>query len=103
MIESLIVIFLYSVFVSFFVKFFDFCFYEGNIFDWYYKTISKYFEEKNPKLFKVLGGCIYCFGSWIYITSFIILKINYSIPTYFIFLGLGINYINLMILEKNFD
>lgn len=103
MIEQIVVIFLYSVFVSFFIKFFDFCFNEGNIFDWYYKFIYEKFENKKPKLFKVLGGCIYCFGSWIYIMLFALLTTIYSIPFILIFIGLGINFISLMILENNLD
>lgn len=103
MIEHLIVFFLFSVFSSFFIKFFDFCFNEGNIFDWYFSYIYEKFNKIHPKLFKVLGGCIYCFGSWIYIMLFILFNHIYPIPYVFIFLGLGINFITLMILEKSFD
>lgn len=99
MIEPILHLFLFSFFSSFFIKFIDFCFNEGNIFDWYYLYIYEKFESKSPKLFKVLGGCIYCYGSWIYIAIFIAFNYYYNIPFIFIFLGLGINYISLRILN----
>jgi hypothetical protein len=52
------------------VKFIDFCFNEGNIFDWYYKILLD-LEEKYPKLTKVFGLCPKCFGFWISFLLFI--------------------------------
>lgn len=101
MLNNFIILFIFSTSVSFFVKFLDFCFNEDNIFDFYYKYISNKFYENNPKLFKVLGGCIYCFGTWVYIVFYIIFNIYYSLPFMFLFLGMGINYISIDILNKN--
>lgn len=101
MLSNLIVLFIFSIFVSFFIKFLDFCFNENNIFDFYYRYISNKFNENKPKLFKVLGGCIYCFGTWIYIFIFIIFNIYYQLPLIFLFMGIGINYISIDILNKH--
>jgi len=103
MIVDLISVFLLSVFISFFVKFIDFCFNEGNIFDWYYKYILDSFETTKPKLFKVLGGCIFCFGTWIFIINYILISIYSGLPIIYIFIGMGINFISLLVLERNFD
>jgi hypothetical protein len=39
---------------------------EGMIFHWWYKFIEV-IGEKRLWLFKVLGGCTYCYGTWIFI------------------------------------
>jgi hypothetical protein len=56
--------------------FIDFCFNEGNIFDWYYSLILK-LQDNHPKLFKVLGGCIVCFSFWIHFILFMFIYISY--------------------------
>jgi len=103
MILDLLIFFIVSIFISFFIKFVDFCFYEGNIFDKYYLFIDEKLHEKYPKLFKVLGGCIFCYGSWIYIFLFSLFNLYYPIPLLFLLFGLGINYINLSILNRYID
>lgn len=100
MILNFIVLYLFSISCSFFIKFIDFCFGEGNILENYYIFISKKYYLINEKLFKVLGGCIYCFGSWLYILMFILFNFYYQLPLIFIVLGIGINYISLEIIEK---
>jgi hypothetical protein len=103
MIIDLLIFFIVSIFISFFIKFVDFCFYEGNIFDKYYLYIHEKFEEKSPKLFKVIGGCIFCYGTWIYIITFSIFNIYYPLPILFIILGMGINYISIHVLNNYID
>jgi hypothetical protein len=103
MIIDLLILFLVSVLSSFFVKFIDFCFNEGNIFDKYYLLIYNKFEKNNNKLFKVLGGCIYCFGTWIYIFIYLLFNLYYPLPFIFLFLGMGVNYISIEILNKFID
>jgi len=60
--------------------FLDFCFNEGNIFDWYYEFIQEKFYDNHPKIFKVLGGCIYCFSFWVNLFFYIPFIIIFSIP-----------------------
>lgn len=103
MITNLLILFIVSIYSSFLVKFIDFCFNEGNIFDRYYLFIYNKFEKDNLKIFKVLGGCIYCFGTWIFIINYLLFNIYYSLPFIFIFFGIGINYISIDILTKILD
>jgi hypothetical protein len=74
------------------LKLIDFSFDDGNILDWYYKYILRY-EVSNPKLFKLLGGCIYCFGFWFLNLMYIVLvltTIELSFATYLIYIGLSV-------------
>jgi hypothetical protein len=103
MILDLLILFIISIFISFFIKFVDFCFYEGNIFDKYYLYIHEKFEQNSPKLFKVLGGCIFCYGTWIYIILFSLFNLCYTLPLIFLLFGMGINYIVIHILNNYID
>jgi hypothetical protein len=103
MIEDLFILFFVSILISLFIKFVDFCFYEGNIFDKYYLYIHEKYQENSPKLFKVLGGCIFCYGTWIYIILFCLFNIYYSLPIIFLFFGMGINYVALHVLNNYID
>jgi hypothetical protein len=103
MILDLAIFLIVSVFISFFVKFVDFCFYEGNIFDKYYLYVYEKFHEKSPKLFKVLGGCIFCYGSWIYIIVFCLFNLYYPLPLLFVIFGLGLNYVIINVLNNYID
>jgi hypothetical protein len=103
MLFDLIILIIVGILSSFFVKFIDFCFNEGNIFDWYYLHISNKFELNNTKLFKLLGGCIYCFGTWIFIIMFLLFNIYYPLPFIFIFFGMGVNYISIELINKYID
>lgn len=47
-----------------FTVFLDFCFNEGNIFDFYYSYLQR-LEDKHPKLAKPLGLCGVCMGFWL--------------------------------------
>lgn len=81
-------------------------FQKGMIFRHYHNLITYHFAlpENNPKkwLFKILGGCIYCNGTWVFIVLF---SLNSSVWLIFsqgntlilgftieLFLGVGINY-----------
>lgn len=69
--------------------FIDFCFNEGNILDFYYKFILNNVKPYSEKLFKLLGGCIICFGFWINISLFLLFfKLNY-LPIELFFISLG--------------
>lgn len=46
------------------VKFIDFCFNEGNIFDFYYIFVL-WVETKSKKMAKLLGLCPHCYGFWV--------------------------------------
>jgi hypothetical protein len=82
---------IFTFFTASLVVFLDFCMNEGNIFDKYYIFILKY-ENIYPNIFKLLGGCIYCFGTWIYIGMFLLFAILLNFNILFLFLGIGSNY-----------
>jgi hypothetical protein len=82
---------LISFISSFYISFIDFCFNEGNIFDWYYKFLLK-LEDKYPKLAKPLGLCPICFGFWFNLIFFCIVNILlFKISFIYIILSIGIN------------
>lgn len=72
------------------VKFIDFCFSDGNVLDWYYLLILR-LQDNHPKLFKVLGGCIICFGFWVNLTIFFLVAYYFELPIIYgiIFIGIG--------------
>lgn len=79
-------------------SFLDMCMEAGMILNWYYKLIERLPEY----LFKPLGGCIYCFSTWVYILVF---AFSQELPPtkqniLGLFLGLGINYIFIKAFEK---
>lgn len=86
---NFILLTLFCFFTSCLSKFIDFCFNDGNIFSKYYSYILN-FETKHPMIFKILGGCVFCFGTWVYIILFILVGI---LPINLLILGLGVNYI----------
>lgn len=100
MLLDLFILVLISILSSFLVKFIDFCFNEGNIFDKYYLHIYNKYEKNNPKLFKILGGCIYCFGTWVFIGMYILFNLYYQLPIIFILYGMGVNFISISLIEK---
>lgn len=70
-----------------FVIFIDFCFNDGNIFDWYYQFIKTKIKPNYPYLAKPLGLCPICMGFWIGVLVFSLfsllvypLNIFYFIP-----------------------
>ena len=63
-----------------FSAFLDFCFEDGNIFDWYYNWLKKVCKIKadatgaivgGSRWFKPLGGCLVCFNFYVSIPAFI--------------------------------
>lgn len=71
---------------------------EDMIFHGYYKAI-----EKLPVwLFKPLGGCLCCMGTWVYIIiSACVFSISGVIYGFIgFFLGIGINYIFIRLFDK---
>ena len=62
------------------IKVIDFCFNDGNIFDWYYRwllTIPK-------KIAKPLGLCLKCMGFWVNLIIFVVIKYRiFDIPLYY--------------------
>lgn len=85
--------------------FIAFCLKDGNIFETYGNWIERKSEE-NPKLeywLKPIGGCVYCFGTWVFIGLFVGLIPNTNgLIQYFmvLFLGCGVNYISIDLLSK---
>lgn len=88
--HELLILCLGSASLSYFL---DMCFEENMIFHWYYKLIERLPEY----LFKPLGGCIYCFGSWIFLILYTCLIAKFS---GLIVLGIGFNYVFIKALEK---
>jgi len=57
--------------------FLEFCFREGNIFDFWIKFLNRYFYENEKNLllkflYKPLGGCALCFNIWLSTTFFFV-------------------------------
>jgi hypothetical protein len=71
---------------------------EMNDFD--YLVNIKIVKNKYQWLFKMLGGCIYCFSTWTYIITFLMIVLNTGnvlpsnsfILALFGILGIGLNY-----------
>jgi hypothetical protein len=87
--------------------FLDMCMDEGMIFSWWYKFIQRVGENR-LWLFKVLGGCTYCYGTWIFICTYLaISSLSQSVFPYNSFilavygiLGIGFNYVFIKVIEK---
>ncbi len=61
----------------------------------------------HPKMFewlnKILGGCIYCFGTWVFIVLFLVNMTMFprDISQFIaLFLGIGFNYLFIEIIQK---
>lgn len=63
-----------------------------------------FIENKLQWLFKILGGCVYCFGTWVYITFTIlaVFIIPFRMDSFALFgiLGIGLNYFWIKVLLK---
>jgi hypothetical protein len=85
--------------------FLDMCMEKEMILHWYYRAI-----EKLPLwLFKPLGGCPYCFGTWVYVFSIILVYVSKSESiqpsqfcyfTLLAFLGIGFNYVFIKVISR---
>lgn len=89
---------------------------KGYVYKYRNGHIPKYWSNSHPSyykkiklpsfikhLYKPLGGCIYCFGTWVFIVLFLCWSSqnSYSIHTFVsLFLGIGLNYIWIKILNK---
>jgi hypothetical protein len=56
-------------------------------------------------IFKILGGCIYCFGTWVFICTYLtaaifILSVKTDILLIFGFMGIGLNYVWLEVIKR---
>jgi len=60
------------------VKLIDFSFNKDNILDFYYVFLLEN-KDKYPKLTKVLGLCIKCFGVWFTILTYLLFYFNHDI------------------------
>ncbi len=85
-----------------FSLFLDFCMGEGNIMDCYHRAIS----YLPGWAYKPLGGCLYCFSSWIFTGMFLLWSKDFAcldlktLNFVELFQGLGINYIIIKIADK---
>ena len=70
---------------------------EGMIFHGWYKFIEKA-QEKEPCFYKILGGCIYCTGSWIFLMLYPWVMSWEGLLN--IILGLGFNYVFIKVIER---
>jgi len=81
-----IVFLLLGVSSALFSKFIDFCFNEGNIFDFYYLWVITNIEPLYPKLAKIMGVCNICFNFWFSSFLFPLLLLSFKLsfnPHYF--------------------
>ena len=79
LLTQLLLVIAFAVASAQIVKFIDFCFSDKNILDWYYLLILS-LECRHPKLFKVLGGCIVCFGFWVNLGLFLVTAYCFNLP-----------------------
>lgn len=102
---SLIIIFsLLGVISALFTYFLDFCFWEGNIFDFYYNFLEKKIKPKYPKLAKPLGICNVCFNFWVslFLYSYYLFILNLT-PYWFIYIIPYISISMFISLKLNID
>jgi hypothetical protein len=100
MIGFIIVAVILAVVASFLVKFIDFAFNDGNLFDWYYKWLLNKVKPIYPKLAKPLGLCPICFGFWIGLIYYMFLAILLDIPFEFYWVFMPVNSFSTMKLFK---
>jgi hypothetical protein len=86
---------------AFLVYFLDFCFNEGNIFDWYYLWVLRKVEPAHPRVAKVLGLCPICFGFWVGLGYYLICCSILNMPYEFYFIFMPVNSFTVMKLFKN--
>jgi hypothetical protein len=58
----------------------------------------RFIKNKYIWLYKILGGCPYCFGTWIFVLFFFLLRLETL--QFGLFLGIGINYVFIKGIEK---
>lgn len=77
-IQALIIFIVLGISSGILSYFIDFCFNDGNIFDFYYNWIVDYVEPVYPKLAKPLGLCNVCFNFWVSTFLFVMYYIIFS-------------------------
>lgn len=68
-----------------------------------YRLTPKFTKNPYQWLFKVLGGCVYCFGTWVAIVFYMIVLGDFRtlIPTIIgLFLFIGMNYFWTEVIQK---
>lgn len=85
-------LFFFSLSLPLFVEFLYFCYSDDEIFNGYWKFLVKYVEPNFPNLFKILGGCVYCHGTWVCILLFVFFQFIYGWSFLWLLLCLGVNY-----------
>lgn len=66
-------------------------------------VIPDFTKNKYQWLFKVLGGCVYCFGTWVFIVFYLVVASNILtlIPLIIgLFLGIGMNYFWIEVIQR---
>jgi hypothetical protein len=71
----------------------------------YFITMLKYRVRHTgfTAWYEPMGGCIYCFGTWVFIVLFIvyITTFTYEIPAFLgLLLGMGVNYVFIELINK---
>jgi hypothetical protein len=107
MLNLFILTIVFAIGCGLFVNFIDFCFNEGNIFDFWYEFIQDKLYDNYPKLFKVLGGCVFCFGFWVNLVLFVnfcfVLKLTIPICLLIFPLFVGISQLTINTYLKIFN
>jgi hypothetical protein len=96
--------------------FLDRCMEKGMIFRSYYNWITYWLwlsknsvKNKYQWLFKVLGGCVYCFGTWVFIVLYLVIVLYLAVLSDFrsivtsvigLFLGIGMNYFWIEVIQR---
>lgn len=94
-----------GIFGSLLELFLQFCYAPGNIFNWYYRIIEKFYENPKNKLrelAKPLGLCAYCQNIWIIIITFTVVVFTVGISWWMILPSLVVGHLSLAILDKVF-
>jgi hypothetical protein len=87
--EIILIFIILGISSGLFSKFIDFCFNEGNIFDFYYLFIITHIEPVSPKLAKMLGVCNTCFNFWfstfLFPVFLYLLGLNFKIEYFYLY------------------
>ena len=101
MMNQLITIIIIGFLVACLGNFIFFCFGKGMIFRRYYNLITYYLYYKGNKftrfIYKPLGGCLYCFTTWLSIIYYFIFSFEIKfglLNIFYLFLQIGITYIS---------
>lgn len=68
-----------------------------------FKIVQIYTRNKYQWLWKILGGCVYCFSAWVYIVLFLAVVLQIQPLSHVLIgfiLGLGLNHVFIKAIEK---